>query len=175
MSKFDRASFVEMYSKQTDTHIYFWGGSLANYFDTRFTWNKREFKSVAQAYAYAKAVTFDKSYIPIILEQVSARRAEELGREIPAFDEEVWSEKRYKVMYDLLKTKFTNDEWLTHELLSTEDKILVYGVEEDKIWGAGLGFYTNKILDESNWVGENLLGKALMELRDELKGENKNE
>ena len=169
MTSMMRANWIDMYCKKTETHLYFWGGSLANYFNCVFMWNKREFKSVAQAYAYAKAVTFDKSYIPTILEQLSAQKAEEIGRKIPSFDEKVWSEKRYKVMYDLLKTKFTNDEWLTQELLSTEDKILVYGVEEDKMWGAGLGFYTNKILDESNWTGKNLLGQALMELREELK------
>lgn len=164
-----RDTFIDGYCKKTETHIYFWGGSLGNNFSCHFQWNNREFHSAGQAYAYAKAVAFDKSFIQPILSQVSSQKAEELGRQVPNFDDKVWSEKKYKIMLDILRAKFNSDEWLANELLSTDDKILVYGVETDKIWGAGLEFYTNKILDESNCLGENLLGKALMEIREELR------
>ena len=36
---------------------------------------------------------------------------------------------------------------------------------EDKIWGIGLHYNDDKVLDESNWNGQNLLGKCIMKAR----------
>lgn len=163
-----RMSWIDKYSKITPTHIYFWGGSLANYFDCPFEWNNRKFLSSEQAYAYAKAVLFDKSYIQTILDCPFAQVAENLGRQVPNFDEAIWSEKRYNVMLDILKAKFYSDDFLKDELLSTEGKVLVFANENDTVWGVGLGSYSNNILEEENWKGQNLLGKALMEIREEM-------
>jgi ribA/ribD-fused uncharacterized protein len=54
-------------------------------------------------------------------------------------------------------------------LLDTGDKILVEGNAKDNIWAVGLDWNDDRILDPSNWNGQNLLGKVLMELRTELK------
>lgn len=53
-------------------------------------------------------------------------------------------------------------------LLSTGDKIIVEANEYDRIWGIGLHWSDDKCLDEKNWKGMNLLGKALMEVRGRL-------
>ena len=39
----------------------------------------------------------------------------------------------------------------------------------DVRWGIGLSADNDRVLDESQWQGENLLGKVLMEVRKELK------
>lgn len=39
----------------------------------------------------------------------------------------------------------------------------------DTRWGIGLSADNDRVLDESQWQGENLLGKVLMEVRKELK------
>ena len=39
----------------------------------------------------------------------------------------------------------------------------------DRIWGVGLAVEDARIFDERKWRGQNLLGKALMEVRDYLK------
>ena len=57
-------------------------------------------------------------------------------------------------------------------LLSTGDKILVEASPYDKIWGIGMKEGTPGIENPSNWKGENLLGFALMEVRDELRNKN---
>ena len=39
----------------------------------------------------------------------------------------------------------------------------------DTRWAIGLSAEDDRVLDESQWQGENLLGKVLMEVRKELK------
>ena len=39
----------------------------------------------------------------------------------------------------------------------------------DRRWAIGLPAEDDRVLDESQWQGENLLGKVLMELRKDLK------
>ena len=39
----------------------------------------------------------------------------------------------------------------------------------DTRWAIGLPADDDRVLDESQWQGENLLGKVLMQIRDELK------
>ena len=56
-------------------------------------------------------------------------------------------------------------------LLSTEDSILAEASPKDTVWGIGLTAAAAEKTDPSEWPGENLLGKVLMELRDEFRGE----
>lgn len=39
----------------------------------------------------------------------------------------------------------------------------------DVIWGIGLHWNDDDCLDENNWKGKNLLGKALMKVREKVK------
>ena len=57
-------------------------------------------------------------------------------------------------------------------LLSTEDAILAEASPYDKIWGIGLDRETALKGSVDQWQGENLLGCALMEVRDWLRTEN---
>ena len=54
------------------------------------------------------------------------------------------------------------------DLKNTEDKILVEASPCDTIWGIGMSELDNGVEDPHNWKGTNLLGFALMEVRDEL-------
>lgn len=152
------------YCRETEDAIYFWGGVFGNNFEEHFEWNNRSFRNAEQAFQYAKAIMFDKTYINPILELKSAQRAIDIGRSIPNYNEDKWNEKRYQVMVDILKQKFSKKR-AKRELLATGNKELVFGVTDDKIWGAGVEFWSNQISDESNRIGENLLGNALMEVR----------
>lgn len=55
-------------------------------------------------------------------------------------------------------------------LLETGDAILIEASPFDTVWGVGLAVPTSSCgVDLDNCPGQNLLGKALMEVRDKLK------
>jgi len=65
--------------------------------------------------------------------------------------------------------KYDQSSRLRNTLLSTEDKIIVEASPYDNIWGIGLHWREDDCLDPAKWKGQNLLGKALMEVRKQLK------
>ncbi len=66
------------------------------------------------------------------------------------------------------REKFRQNPPLAAALLATGDTILVEASPYDRIWGVGLKWNDPRILDQSLWLGTNLLGKALMKVRDVL-------
>ena len=66
--------------------------------------------------------------------------------------------------------KFSQNKELLEFLIKTKQRILVEASSVDKIWGIGLGVNENQIDNPLIWKGKNLLGFALMEVRDELIG-----
>ena len=65
--------------------------------------------------------------------------------------------------------KFSQNVKLQDYLLSTGDKILVEASPKDDVWGIGLEESNPDVINPRRWPGTNLLGFALMEVRDELK------
>jgi ribA/ribD-fused uncharacterized protein len=95
--------------------------------------------------------------------------AKDLGREVRNYNDEQWSVVRFGYMVDVCFEKFKQNPHRLETLLSTGDRIIVEASPHDRVWGVGLHWTDEKILDEKNWKGENLLGKALMRVRDGLK------
>lgn len=157
--------------KVTDTHYYFWGGICSNWYTSEFTLWGITFNCSEQAFMYAKAIKFDDAEIATqILHEYEPSRQKKLGRLIKNYDDAIWNEVRYDIMVEILRAKFSNPQksLITKELLATGDRIIVEASPYDKIWGVGLSEEDIRILDERNWKGYNLLGKALMQVRSEL-------
>jgi ribA/ribD-fused uncharacterized protein len=53
-------------------------------------------------------------------------------------------------------------------LINTGNRIIVEASPVDRIWGVGLAADNPEIIDPNKWNGLNLLGYALMEVRDRL-------
>lgn len=94
-----------------------------------------------------------------------------IGRSIKNYDDRKWSQVRYMCVVEGNINKFKNNPALKEFLLSTGDKILVEASPFDKVWGIGLGPDDPDARDETKWKGQNLLGKALMEVREILRNE----
>nr|WP_235028283.1 NADAR family protein [Caballeronia choica] len=72
------------------------------------------------------------------------------------------------IVYVGCREKFTQHPGLRTLLLATAPTELVEASPYDLIWGVGLGERDPGITDKSKWRGQNLLGKALMKVRDTL-------
>jgi ribA/ribD-fused uncharacterized protein len=92
-----------------------------------------------------------------------------LGRQVINFDEKEWDKVKYKIVLNGNYYKFSQNVDMLEALRSTGNKVLVEASPYDKVWGVGLDENNEKIYNPSYWKGENLLGFALMEVRDELK------
>lgn len=89
------------------------------------------------------------------------------GRSVANFDELVWRERRYEYMVEAIKLKFTQNEEFAKVLLATGDKVIAEAAPNDDIWGIGIS--AEKAQKGVAWKGLNLLGRALMEVRDILR------
>lgn len=67
--------------------------------------------------------------------------------------------------------EFAQTQQLMKTLLAPGNKILVEAGPFDKIWGIGLAEDRKDATDVVKWQGTNLLGVALMEVRDMLRSD----
>ena len=92
-----------------------------------------------------------------------------LGRRVQGYDDATWKAHRFDAVLRGNVAKFSQNEKLRDYLLSTGDKILVEASPYDRIWGIGKSKDDFDIENPFKWKGENLLGFALMEVRENLK------
>ena len=92
-----------------------------------------------------------------------------LGRKIKNWDEKKWNDEKFNIVVQGNLLKFSQDEELKEYLLSTGDKILVEASPYDPNWGIGLDSHAPNVDNPNTWKGDNLLGYALMEVRDKLR------
>ena len=76
---------------------------------------------------------------------------------------------RQILIYKGLVEKFRQNDELREALLGTGDAILAECAVQDKIWGIGLSMTDPNRGTIDQWKGQNLLGYALMLVRDELR------
>jgi len=95
--------------------------------------------------------------------------AKKLGRQVAGFDPQVWDEQKYELVQAGNYQKFSQHLPLKEYLLTTGDRVLVEASPVDAIWGIGLGAAHPDAMQPAKWPGQNLLGFALMEVRDQLR------
>ncbi|MGX8908628.1 NADAR family protein [Streptomyces netropsis] len=96
------------------------------------------------------------------------KQAKDAGRSVRGFDEEAWRRHRFALVVEGSVHKFAQHPELGAYLLGTGDRVLVEASPLDRIWGIGLAADDERAQDPSRWLGENLLGFALMEARQRL-------
>lgn len=145
-------------------------GYLSNWYPAEFIYCETPFSSTEQFMMYEKAKLFgDDEMMAVILKEHSPAKIKGLGRKIKNFNEELWKENRYNIVYVGNLAKFSQNQELKDMLLATGDAILAECAIKDKIWGIGISMTSSKRFDPEQWKGDNLLGKALMEVREALK------
>ena len=141
-------------------------GFLSNWYLSNFTKNGIEFSSMEQYMMYGKAMCFhDETIAKQILQTDDVTRIKELGRLVSNYNDQIWSGMRQIIVYEGLVEKFSQNQELSDALLNTGDAFLAECAVKDKVWGIGLSMTDPKRLELSLWRGQNLLGFALMMVR----------
>lgn len=151
-------------------YIFFYGGVFSQWYSCKFTVDGITYNCAEQFMMASKAKTFgDKYNYNRILSSYNPKVQKRAGRAVRNYDEKIWDKCRYDIVVQGNMAKFSQNDTLRQILLNTGDKILVEASPVDTIWGIGLGLNNPDIYDETKWKGKNLLGKALMEVREKLK------
>lgn len=144
-------------------------GYLSNWYTSFFTFDGICFSSIEQYMMYQKAVCFsDVKIAREILSCDDVSHIKELGRQVSGYDENWWNGVRQIIVYEGLYAKFSQNETLKEKLKETGNALLAECAVKDKIWGIGLSMQDENRLDPAKWKGQNLLGYALMMVREKL-------
>jgi ribA/ribD-fused uncharacterized protein len=94
-----------------------------------------------------------------------------LGRTVKNFAEAEWEIARFDIAVRGNRAKFSQNPALRIYLLNTGANVLVEASPVDTIWGVGLATDDPRVHNPDQWPGINLLGFALMKVRDILRME----
>ncbi len=103
-----------------------------------------------------------------ILDTDDPRDIKKLGRKVRNFDSRLWDSHKFDIVVKGNYHKFSQNPELRDFLISTAGKVLVEASPYDDIWGIGLEASHPDASNPSKWKGTNLLGFALMQVRDML-------
>lgn len=144
-------------------------GYLSNWYRSDFEKDGIRFSSMEQYMMYQKALCFrDEKIAAEVLKTDDVGRIKELGRQVSNYDESRWNGMLQILVYEGLLAKFEQNEDLKAQLKSTGDAILAECAVKDRIWGIGLSMKDPDRLDVKKWHGTNLLGYALMIVRERV-------
>ncbi len=157
---------------ETVSHVLFYGhtkpfGELSNFYPSPFVVNGHKYICSEHYFMKMKQEAFDPHNSRLaeeILTSTKPATIKALGRKVANFNEATWAQVRFGHMVNALIHKFTQNSDLRARLLGTGSKVLVEAAPKDAIWGAGAS--AEQIIRSAGaYSGQNLLGKALMQVR----------
>lgn len=172
INKFDQSEQLKF--------LFFWGHSntsneqvgkfcFSQWFKLPFTVDDIIYQTAEHWMMANKALLFnDLSTFQKIIYAKSPGEVKELGRQVLGFDEQIWIANRFEIVINGNIHKFNQHPQFADFLTNTNDSVLVEASPVDKIWGIGLSQDAEQVDNPYFWDGQNLLGFALMEVRDFL-------
>jgi len=160
--------------------IYFWrpfeeNGYLGQWYSSPFTTQcpfdpdkTVTFQNCETYMMYHKAILFNDLKVAeqIIDSADDPKAVKALGRMVKRFDQTKWDEKKFEIVVNGNREKFRQNEGLKNLLLETKGREIIEASPMDRIWGIGFS-KANAMKNRHRW-GQNLLGKAIIQVRDEL-------
>ena len=163
-----RMKFVLFWNERPSS----WGpgpGCLSQFWPAPFTVDGVTYGTAEHWMMAQKARLFDDgATLREILKARTPQAAKSLGRAVRGFSEDRWGAARYQIVVEGNFAKFSHHDDLHRYLVSTGDRVLVEASPVDRVWGVGLAKDDKRATTPSRWRGLNLLGFALMEVRDQL-------
>jgi len=163
--------------------VFFWGhrplpdGSIgpsccSQWFDAGFDVENIHYATAEHFMMAEKARTFgDKEALAQILSASTPEEVKKIGRRVKNFNADVWTKRSIEVVLQGNIAKFSQNRHLGEWLRVSGSHVLVEASPEDAIWGIGLHRDDPRANNPAIWPGKNLLGFAIMTVRDQLFGE----
>ena len=161
-------------------YLFFWGhrpskngeitkSSFSQWWEIDFVMDGITYKSAEHYMMAEKARLFkDTEILEKVIACKSPAAAKKLGRQVKNFNPTIWENNRFDIVKTANYHKFNQNKDLKTFLLQTKKRVLVEASPVDTIWGIGLAADNEQAQNPKKWKGLNLLGFALMEVRDEL-------
>jgi len=142
-------------------------------------WNtfviNKEFHLREQWMMYLKALVFAKDnnrevnlkIATQIMQTINPFTIKALGRKVQGYDDVIWNKCKFEIVVNGNYLEFTQNKEMNVILKNTLNKEIAEASAKDNIWGIGYYENTAMTVSKDKW-GQNLLGKAIMEVRDYL-------
>ena len=154
---------------ETTGYHFYWSGPFSQWQSCQISLWDLKFNSAEQAMMVAKAHLFDDGETAQeIMVSSDPGKQKALGRKVRKFDDAKWDSAKYEIIKEINFAKFSQNKGLRRKLFQTTPKLLVEASPLDTVWGIGLDAETAAETPENEWPGQNLLGRALTEVRAEL-------
>jgi ribA/ribD-fused uncharacterized protein len=157
------SNFIGFYGHQMGSYRCF-----SNFYPSQFIENNIVYNCAEQYIMAKKALLFnDNDIYQSIMKAQFPVTIKHLGRLVRNYNDTIWKENREFIAKQCLYLKFSQNTDIKKILLKTADKYIAECAPRDRIWGIGFGIV--KALKMQDKWGENLLGKTLMYVREQLK------
>jgi ribA/ribD-fused uncharacterized protein len=158
-------------------YVFFWGhqpgksgvtvSCFSQWYDAPFEIDGDRYPTAEHFMMAEKAALFgDQATRAKVLVASNPGAAKALERSVIGFDEAKWMEHRFSIVVKANLAKFTQNPPLHQFLKQAASRVLVEASPVDRIWGIGLAQDDERAGAPNQWQGLNLLGFALMEVRD---------
>jgi len=160
-------------------YLFFWGhqsngntiskSCFSQWYPSPFSEGGNNFATAEHYMMYGKAKLFgDTDAMEKALNAKNPGAVKAIGRAVRGFDASIWDANKFDLVVKANLAKFNSSDDLKRFLINTDTRVLVEASPVDKIWGIGLAQDDKAASNPNLWKGENLLGFALMEVRDQL-------
>lgn len=156
----DRAVGVMMRAYSKGAELRFKGDSkLSNFYECPVEYDGRTYGSSEAAYQSMKT---KEKFLRDKFTRVTPAESKKLARKYPLRPD--WEDVKYDIMVDILVAKYLQNRDCRQTLLDTGEATLIEDTTgwHDKIWG-------KCYCENCGGEGQNLLGKALMTVREKFK------
>lgn len=159
--------------------LFFWGHTnrtqavskacFSQWYSSPFTEDGNRFATAEHYMMFGKAKLFgDTEAMEKALNAKNPGAVKAVGRAVRGFDQAVWDANKFDLVVNANLAKFRSNDDLRDFLINTGKRVLVEASPVDKVWGIGLAEDSEAASNPNLWKGENLLGFALMEVREQL-------
>ena len=172
VSKRKRGKFDRLHISGKEVDVVFFhkpeepDGYLSNWYISPFDLDGIHYTSTEQYIMYQKCIVFgDKESAEAVLATNDTGKQQEIGRNAGGYIGKVWEGMRQVVAMRGLYAKFSQNPELLQKLLDTGNAYLVECAHSDVTWACGRTLDSDEKRYADKWLGQNILGFALMEVR----------